>query len=123
MINWSAGSMKCLKNFTMKINKKTVKKLITHNGTFHADDVFACVTLSLMLEKNGEKFKIIRTRDEKIIKGGDYVFDIGGYMMKKQIGLIITRQILKIKEKMVFLILRLVWFGRNLGKEFVTALR
>jgi len=44
-------------------------------------------------------------------------------MMKKQIGLIITRQILKIKEKMVFLILRLVWFGRNLGKEFVTALR
>ena len=75
--------MKCLKNFTMKINKKTVKKLITHNGTFHADDVFACVTLSLMLEKNGEKFKIIRTRDEKIIKGGDYVFDIGGVYDEK----------------------------------------
>ena len=59
-------------------NKKPVKKLITHNGSFHADDVFAAATLSLLLEKKGEKFKIIRTRDEEIIKTGDYVFDVGG---------------------------------------------
>ncbi len=54
------------------------KKLITHNGSFHADDVFAAATLSILLEKNGESFEIIRTRDEEIIKNGDYVFDVGG---------------------------------------------
>jgi len=57
---------------------ETVKKLITHDGSFHSDDIFACATLCLVLEKNDEKFEIIRTRDEKIIKTGDYVFDIGG---------------------------------------------
>jgi uncharacterized UPF0160 family protein len=56
----------------------TVKKLITHDGSFHADDVFACATLCLILEKNNEQPEIIRTRDEKIIKDGDYVFDVGG---------------------------------------------
>ena len=54
------------------------KKLITHSGSFHADDIFACATLSIMLEKKGESFEIIRTRDEEIIKTGDYVFDVGG---------------------------------------------
>jgi uncharacterized UPF0160 family protein len=54
-----------------------VNKLITHNGSFHADDIFACATLCLMLEKKGEEFEIIRTRDPEIIKTGDYVFDIG----------------------------------------------
>lgn len=56
----------------------TVKKLITHNGSFHSDDIFACATLCLILEKDNEKFEIIRTRDEEIIKTGDYVFDVGG---------------------------------------------
>ncbi len=55
-----------------------MKKLVTHNGSFHADDIFACATLSLMLEKEGQEFEIIRTRDEEIIKNGDYVFDVGG---------------------------------------------
>jgi len=57
---------------------KKRKKLITHNNAFHADDVFACATLIILLEKRKEKFKIIRTRDEEIIKNGDYVFDVGG---------------------------------------------
>lgn len=57
---------------------KKKKILVTHNRAFHADDIFACATLSLLLEKNNEKFKIIRTRDEKIIKSADYVFDVGG---------------------------------------------
>lgn len=55
-----------------------LKKLVTHNATFHLDDIFACATLSMLLESKGEKFEIIRTRDEDIIKHGDYVFDIGG---------------------------------------------
>ncbi len=60
------------------------KKLITHNGSFHTDDIFACATLILILEKKGEHLEIIRTRDEEIIKNGDYVFDVGGvYDLKK----------------------------------------
>jgi len=68
--------MNCLKNLMKKTAK--VKKLITHDGSFHSDDIFACATLCLMLEKSKKKFKIIRARDEKIIKTGDYVFDVGG---------------------------------------------
>lgn len=49
--------------------------LVTHNGTFHADDIFACAVLSIYLKDN---IKVVRTRDEEIIKKGDYVFDIGG---------------------------------------------
>lgn len=55
-----------------------MKKLVTHNGSFHADDIFAAATLSLYLEKMGESFEIIRTRDPEIINSGDYVFDVGG---------------------------------------------
>ena len=54
------------------------KKLITHDGSFHADDLFACATLCILLEKKGETFEIIRTRDSEIINNGDYVFDVGG---------------------------------------------
>lgn len=54
------------------------KKLITHNGKFHTDDVFACATLCLMLESKRESYEIIRTRDEEIVRNGDYVFDVGG---------------------------------------------
>jgi uncharacterized UPF0160 family protein len=59
------------------------KKLVTHNGSFHADDIFACATLSIYLEKIGETFEVIRTRDEEIIKTGDYVFDLGGIYDEK----------------------------------------
>lgn len=57
---------------------KKNKKIITHNGTFHPDDVFACATLSLYLEKNNFRCKIKRTRNEDIIKKGDLVVDVGG---------------------------------------------
>lgn len=61
-----------------KIRGKTKKKLVTHHGHFHADDIFACATLSLMLDKKLEKYEIIRTRDEDIVAKGDFVFDVGG---------------------------------------------
>ncbi len=73
--------MKYLKNFMlMEIIKKKLskKRLVTHNGSFHADDIFACATLILMLEKQGEKYKVYRTRDEEIIRSANYVFDVGG---------------------------------------------
>lgn len=74
MTNSLVGFMRYSKNFIMVKNKK----LITHEGSFHADDIFACATLILVLEKKEEGFEIIRTRDEEIIKTGDYVFDVGG---------------------------------------------
>lgn len=52
-------------------------KLVTHNGSFHTDDIFAAATLSLYLEKIGAEFEIIRTRDEELIKNADYVLDVG----------------------------------------------
>ncbi len=64
----------------MEPNKK---KLVTHNGSFHSDDIFAAATLSLLLEKKGESFEIFRTRDAEIIKNGDYVFDVGGIYDEK----------------------------------------
>lgn len=61
----------------MEMNKNK-KILVTHDGTFHSDDIFACATLSLLLEQKNESFEIIRTRDEAIIATSDYVFDVGG---------------------------------------------
>lgn len=42
---------------------KKKKILITHNGAFHADDLFAAATLSILNDGN---VKIIRTRDPKV---------------------------------------------------------
>ena len=56
------------------INKKKIK-LVTHDNRFHADDVLATATLLILLgEKNCE---VIRTRDDEVIKKGDYVYDVG----------------------------------------------
>ncbi|MFA6257884.1 MAG: MYG1 family protein [Candidatus Paceibacterota bacterium] len=63
-----------IKNEKLKLSKK----LVTHNGSFHADDIFSAAIFLILLEKKGETFDIIRTRDEKIIETGDYIFDIGG---------------------------------------------
>ncbi len=51
------------------------KILVTHESTFHADDLFATATLSILLNDNIE---IIRTRDSEAIKKADYVYDVGG---------------------------------------------
>jgi len=68
--------MRSLKNFMIKLNKKL--KLVTHDGSFHTDDLFAATTLSIYLDSKGKRFKIIRTRDEETIASADYVFDVGG---------------------------------------------
>jgi uncharacterized UPF0160 family protein len=46
----------------------------THNGSFHADDVFALATLSLLHE--GE-LEIVRTRDPQLIAASDLRVDVG----------------------------------------------
>ena len=50
---------------------------MTHDGSFHTDDIFAAATLSIYLDNLGKKFEIIRTRDVEMINSADYVFDLG----------------------------------------------
>lgn len=51
-------------------------RIITHNGKFHADDVFAVATIRLVLGADTHS-TIIRTRDQDLIDSGDYVVDVG----------------------------------------------
>ena len=52
-------------------------KLVTHNSSFHADDIFAAACLKIYYEDiKNKKTKIIRWRDQKIIDSGDVVFDV-----------------------------------------------
>ena len=47
---------------------------VTHNGKFHADDVFGAALLGTIYPK----IEITRSRDPSIISGADIVFDVGG---------------------------------------------
>jgi uncharacterized UPF0160 family protein len=54
---------------------KRKKICVTHNGTFHVDDIFSTATLSILNQGN---IKIVRTRNPKFFKDSDYVYDVGG---------------------------------------------
>ncbi len=58
----------------MEAGDGTSMKVITHSGTFHADDVFAFAVLRAAL---GD-FDFGRTRDSAEIAAADLVFDVGG---------------------------------------------
>ncbi len=53
----------------------TMKKIITHSGNFHTDEVFACAVLSLL---NNGNVEIVRSREKEVWATGDYVVDVGG---------------------------------------------
>jgi len=50
------------------------KIIATHNGNFHADDVFSIAALKHIFPS----FKLIRTRDSELIAKADIVLDVGG---------------------------------------------
>ena len=50
------------------------KTIATHNGNFHADDVFSIAALKSIFPS----FKLIRTRDLELIAQADIVIDVGG---------------------------------------------
>jgi len=52
----------------------TDKMIVTHNGNFHADDVFSIATLKSIFPS----FKLIRTRDLELIGKANIVVDVGG---------------------------------------------
>lgn len=49
-------------------------KIVTHSGSFHTDEVFACAILSLL---HGGNVEIVRSRDKDVWATGDYVVDVG----------------------------------------------
>ena len=56
---------------------KSVMRIGTHSGVFHADDAMGC----LLLREFTQKFKgaeVIRTRDPEVLKTLDIVIDVGG---------------------------------------------
>lgn len=57
------------------MSEKNLKKIITHSGNFHTDEVFACAVLSLL---NNGNIEIIRSREKEVWATGDYVVDVGG---------------------------------------------
>lgn len=50
------------------------KTIVTHNGNFHADDVFSIAALKHIFPT----FKLVRTRDLALIGEADIVLDVGG---------------------------------------------
>jgi len=50
------------------------KTIVTHNGNFHADDVFSIAALKSIFSS----IKLIRTRDLELIAKADIVVDVGG---------------------------------------------
>ncbi|MBH0020122.1 MYG1 family protein [Pseudoalteromonas sp. SWXJ133] len=48
--------------------------VVTHNGNFHADDVFSIAVLKHVLPT----FKLVRTRDKALIESAGFVIDVGG---------------------------------------------
>jgi uncharacterized UPF0160 family protein len=49
---------------------------VTHNGAFHADDVFAVATLQLAF--GVAEVSVVRTRDQAVIVVADIAVDVGG---------------------------------------------
>lgn len=60
-----------------KLKTKEKVSITTHEGSFHADDVFACATLSLLFQKENIPYHINRTRNPETISKSDIVLDIG----------------------------------------------
>lgn len=59
----------------MGSNKKVT--VVTHSGHFHADEILAVATLSLILEKDSD-VSVVRSRDQSVIDKADYAVDVGG---------------------------------------------
>lgn len=55
------------------------KKIYTHSGQFHADEVCACALLQII--HHDKHLEIVRTRDEEVLAAAletDYMVDVGG---------------------------------------------
>jgi uncharacterized UPF0160 family protein len=53
-------------------------RIITHSGSFHADDVFGVACVLILLKDEPAPPEIVRSREPAVYTGGDYVVDVGG---------------------------------------------
>ncbi len=56
-------------------NTKKLKRIITHSGSFHTDEVFACAVLWILYDGMVE---VVRSRDPVVWGMADYLVDVGG---------------------------------------------
>lgn len=56
------------------MTQQTDLTIVTHNGNFHADDVFSIAALQYIFPT----FNLVRTRDLDVIAKADIVIDVGG---------------------------------------------
>lgn len=48
---------------------ENLKTIVTHDGVFHADEVFATALIKLVAKSNNEnKIEVVRTRNPKILQ-------------------------------------------------------
>ncbi|MED6235373.1 UPF0160 protein myg1, mitochondrial [Ataeniobius toweri] len=66
----------------IRTDNMTVKKIGTHNGTFHCDEVLACFFVRQLPEYADAE--IIRTRDAALLAECDVVVDVGGEFDSKR---------------------------------------
>lgn len=52
-------------------------KVATHDGFFHADEVFAIAVLKIYFANTGKEMELIRTRDQEIFDKCEMVIDVG----------------------------------------------
>ncbi|MEK7538886.1 MAG: MYG1 family protein [Patescibacteria group bacterium] len=57
------------------MNSQDIKKIVTHSGNFHTDEVFACAVLSIF---HSGAIEITRSRKPEAWTSADYVVDVGG---------------------------------------------
>ncbi|XP_057862047.2 uncharacterized protein LOC131070499 isoform X2 [Cryptomeria japonica] len=57
-------------------NESRVKRVGTHNGTFHCDEALGCYMIRLTAKYAGAE--IVRTREPKVLDTLDAVLDVGG---------------------------------------------
>ena len=57
------------------MNEKNLKKIVTHSGNFHTDEVFASAVLALV---HHGQVEVVRSRASEVWAMGDYVVDVGG---------------------------------------------
>ena len=63
--------------------QKNALKIITHDGTFHSDEIFSIGLLMAFEKAEGQSIQIVRTRDEEFLKEHQansdvFIIDIGG---------------------------------------------
>ena len=100
-----------------EMDKQKKIRIVTHNGTFHADELLAVAALEIYLKDKA--YEVIRTRDMEIIKSADYVVDVGGIYDSEIIVSIIINTKVQERETMVFRTLRSDSYGNIMGRRSV----